>query len=114
MVRNVHLRLDDVDFKTAVSVLAAQTGTFWRPLNPVMMFVAADTPEKRRQYGLEAEQTFPLSAAVGPEDVTEGLRILRDITGSTHINLDSRSHTITIRDTPEGLPRAAPLIEQIQ
>jgi hypothetical protein len=113
-VRNVHLRLDDVDFKTAVSVLAAQTGTFWRPLNPVMMFVAADTPEKRRQYGLEAEQTFPLSAAVGPEDVTEVLRILRDITGSTHINLDSRSHTITIRDTPERLALAGTLIQQIE
>jgi type II secretory pathway component GspD/PulD (secretin) len=114
MVRNVHLRLDDVDFNTAVSVLAAQTGTFWRPLNPVMMFVAADTPEKRRQYALEAEQTFPLSAAVGPEDVTEVLRILRDITGSTHINLDSHSHTITIRDTPERLALAGALIQQIE
>jgi type II secretory pathway component GspD/PulD (secretin) len=113
-VRNVHLRLDDVDFKTAVSVLATQTGTFWRPLNPAMMFVAPDTPEKRRQYGLEAEQTFPLSAAVGPEDVTEVLRILRDITGSTHINLDSRSHTITMRDTPERLALAGALIQQIE
>ena len=114
MVRNVHLHLDDADFKTAVSVLAAQTGTFWRPMNPVMMFVAPDTPEKRRQYGLEAEQTFPLSAAVGPEDVTEVLRILRDITGSTHVDLDSRSHTITIRDTPERLALAGALIQQIE
>jgi hypothetical protein len=114
VVRNVHLRLDDVDFNTAVSVLATQTGTFWRPLNPVMMFVTPDTPEKRRQYGLEAEQTFPLAAAVGPEDVTEVLRILRDITGSTHIDLDSRSHTITIRDTPERLALAGALIQQIE
>src|SRR5207245_2599093 len=44
-IRNVHLRLDDADFKTAVSVLAAQTGTFWRPLSPVMMFVAPATLE---------------------------------------------------------------------
>ena len=113
-IRNVHLRLDDADFKTAVSVLATQTGTFWRPLTPVMMFVAPDTPEKRRQYVLEAEQTFPLSAAVGPEDVTEVLRILRDITGSTHIDLDSRSHTITVRDTPERLALAGALIQQIE
>ena len=113
-IRNVHLRLDDADVKTAVSVLATQTGTFWRPLTPVMMFVAPDTPEKRRQYVLEAEQTFPLSAAVGPEDVTEVLRILRDITGSTHIDLDSRSHTITVRDTPERLALAGALIQQIE
>jgi Flp pilus assembly secretin CpaC len=114
IVRNVRLRLDDVDFLVAVSVLASQTGTFWRPLNSNLMFVAPDTLEKRRQYGLEAEQTFPLSAAVGPEDVTEILRVLRDITGATRIDLDSRSHTITMRDTPEKLALAGLLIDQME
>src|SRR6266566_4857814 len=78
------------------------------------MFVAQDTPEKRRQYGLEVEQTFPLSAAVGPEDVTEILRVLRDITGSTHITPDARSRTITMRDTPEKLALAGKLIQQVE
>lgn len=113
-IRDVHLRLNDVDFNTAVSVLAAQTGTFWRPLNPEMIFVAPDTPEKRKQYSLEAEQTFPLSAAVGSEDATEVLRILRDITGAARIGLDSRSHTVTMRDTPERLALAGALIQQIE
>src|SRR6266571_2767374 len=44
-VRSVSLRVDDVDFYTAVSLLGVQTGTFWRPLNPTLMFVAQDTPE---------------------------------------------------------------------
>src|SRR5258708_27528855 len=79
-VRNVQLRVEQVDFYTGMSLLGAQTGTFWRPVNSTLLFVAPDTPEKRRQYGLEAEQTFVLSAAVGPEDVTELLRVLRDIT----------------------------------
>src|SRR5437867_1698889 len=113
-VRSVSLRVDDVDFYTAVSLLGVQTGTFWRPLNPTLMFVAQDTPEKRRQYGLEVEQTFPLSAAVGPEDVTEILRVLRDITGSTHITPDARSRTITMRDTPEKLALASKLIQQVE
>jgi tetratricopeptide (TPR) repeat protein len=112
--KNVQLRVDDVDFITAAAVLAAQTGTFWRPVNPTLLFVAPDTQEKRRQYGLEAEQTFPLPAAVGPEDVTEMLRVLRDITGTTRIDLDSRSHTITMRDTPEHLALAGELIEQLE
>lgn len=113
-VRNVNMRVDNVDFKTAVSVLAAQTGTFWRPLNANSIFVAADTQEKRRQYALQAVQTFPLSAAVGPEEVTEILRILRDITAGTRIDLDSRSRTITMRDTPEKLALAGALIEQLE
>jgi hypothetical protein len=113
-VRNVHMRVDDVDFATALALLGPQTATFWRPVNPTLMFVAPDTPEKRRQYALEAEQTFPLSAAAGPEDVTEMLRILRDITGATRIDLDTRSRTITMRDTPERLALAGELIEQLE
>jgi Flp pilus assembly secretin CpaC len=114
VARNVQLRIDDVDFYIGMSLLGTQTGTFWRPVNAAMIFVAPDTAEKRRQYSLEAEQTFPLSAAVGPEDVTEMLRILREITAGTRINLDSRSHTITMRDTPERLALAGELIRQLE
>jgi Flp pilus assembly secretin CpaC len=112
--KSVHLQVDGVDFSTAIALLGSQSGTLWRPLNPTLMFVASDTPEKRRQYALEAEQTFPLSAAVGPEDVTEMLRVLRDITGGTRIDIDTRSRTITMRDTPERLALAGELIEQLE
>src|SRR5216683_1642816 len=113
-VRNVHLRVDDVDFATAMTLLGAQSGTLWRPVNPTLMFVAPDTLEKRREYAMQAEQTFPIAGAVGPEDVTEMLRILRDITGGTRIDLDTRSRTITMRDTPERLALAGELIEQLE
>jgi len=114
VVKNVRLNVNDVDFQNAATILAAETGTFWRPLTPTLMFVAADAPDKRRQYDLEAEQTFPLSSAIGPEDATEVLRILRDITASTHMDLDSRSHSITMRDTPQRLALAGALIQQIE
>jgi len=113
-VRNVRLHVDNVDFSTGMALLGTQSGTFWRPLNATSLFVAQDTPEKRRLYAIVAEQTFPLSAAVGPEDVTEILRVLRDITGATRIDLDTRSRTITMRDTPERLALAARLIEQLE
>src|SRR5229473_940616 len=113
-VRTVQLRVEQVDFYTGMSLLGVQTGTFWRPVNSTLLFVAPDTPEKRRQYGLEAEQTFVLSAAVGPEDVTELLRVLRDITGGTRIDIDTRSRTVTMRDTPERLALAGELIEQLE
>ena len=112
--RTVRFRLDDVDFFTAVSILSAQTATFWRPVNPTLIFVTPDTQEKRRQYAPEAQQTFPLSGAASPEDVTEMLRVLREMTGATHIELDTRSRTITIRDTPERLAVAGELIRQVE
>src|SRR6202040_3776133 len=72
-----------------------------------------DTLEKRRQYGLQAEQTFPLPSSASPEDMTELLRMLREITGATRIDLDTSSHTITMRDARERLGLAAELIHQV-
>ena len=60
VARSVHFQLEAVDFITAMSVLGSETSTFWRPLDATTIFVAPDTLEKRRLYGLQAEQTFPL------------------------------------------------------
>ena len=112
--RRVHLRVEDVDFATAISLLSQSSGTFWRPVGEDMIFVAADTNEKRKQFAVQATQTFPLSAAVAPEEMTELLRVLREITGSTRIELDTNSRSITMRDTPEKLALASELIDQVQ
>jgi Flp pilus assembly secretin CpaC len=112
--RNVKLRVDDVDFKTTMALLSEQTGTFWRPLDATMIFVAPDTAEKRRQYGLQATQTFVLPSSVAPEEMTELLRVLREITGSTHIELDAQSRAITMRDAPDRLELAGKLIRQVE
>jgi type II secretory pathway component GspD/PulD (secretin) len=112
--RAVRLKVTDVDFNTAVSLLGTETGTFWRPLDATLIFVAPDTAEKRRQYGLQAEQTFLLPASVAPDEMTEVLRVLREITGTTHIELDIHSRSITMRDAPERLALAGEIIRQVQ
>ena len=112
--RSVRLELEQVDFNTAVAILGSQTATFWRPIDATTIYVAPDTLEKRRLYGLQAEQTFVLPASAAPEDMTELLRVLREITGATHITLDSRSRTLTMRDSPEALRLAGELIRQLE
>ena len=110
VARPVRLRLDEVDFDTALKVLSAETGTFSRPLASTLLFVAQDTAEKHRQYGVLAEQTFVLSASVGTEDMSELVRVLREMTGATHVLLDAQSRSITIRDTPEKLALSGEII----
>jgi tetratricopeptide (TPR) repeat protein len=112
--KQVKLRVEGVDFETALTLIGTQTGTFWRALNPGLMFVAPDTPEKRKEYQPEAQQVFSLPAAVAPDEMTELLRVLRDITGATHIELDTRSRTITMRDTPAHLAIADQLIREVE
>ncbi len=110
--RPVRLRADDVDFSTALKILGIQTGTFFRPLTPNLLFVAQDNIEKRRQYAPEAKQTFLLPASVGSDEMNELVRVLREMTGSTRVELDTKSRVVTIRDTPERLALAGELIRQ--
>jgi type II secretory pathway component GspD/PulD (secretin) len=112
--RNVHLQLENVDFHTALSVLGSETASFWQPMDAALIFVAPDTQEKRRKYGLQAEQTFTLPSSVAPEEMTELLRMLREITGATRLDLDTHSRTITMRDAPEKLRLAGELIRQAE
>jgi Flp pilus assembly secretin CpaC len=112
--RSVRLDIENIDFNTAVSILGSQTATFWRPIDDTTIFVAPDTLEKRRLYGLQAEQTFPLPASASPEEMTELLRTLREITGATHITLDTRNRTLAMRDSPDRLRLTGELIRQLE
>ena len=112
--KSVRLRLGEVDFPTAMTILGTETGTFWRPVNAKLIFVAQDNAEKRRQYAPEAEQTFTLPESVAAEDMTELLRVIRDITGVTHIALDAATRKITLRASPEKLTLTREIIRGIE
>ncbi len=112
--RNVRFRLKDVDFDTAMKVLVLQTGTFWRPLSSKLIFVAADTAEKRKAFDMEMEQTFPLPATVDSAEMTELVRALRELTGIQHIQQSVPSHTVTIRDTVQRVKLAGEIIREME
>jgi type II secretory pathway component GspD/PulD (secretin) len=111
--RNVRFRVKDVDFETAMKILMLQTGTFWRPLNSKLMFVAADTSEKRKAFDMEMEQTFALPSTVDSSEMTELIRAVRELTGIQHIQQSIPSHTITIRDTVQKVKLAGNIIHQM-
>ena len=112
--RNARLRLENVDFDTAVKVLTLQTGTSWRALNPKLMFVFADTAEKRRQYEPEIEETFHFSVSLEAAEMTEMYRIVRELTGSQHIQQSVASHSLTIRDTAPRVRLAGEIVRQLE
>src|SRR5215831_16011043 len=112
--RVVKLQLDNVDFQTAMTVLTAESGTFWRPLSSKLVFVAADTAEKRRQFDQEVEQTFALPASVTTTEMTELVRALRELTGVQHIQQSIPAHTITIRDSVSRVHLAGAMIQQLE
>ena len=112
--RTVRFRVAGVDFDTAMNVLGQQTATFWRAVDPHTFFVAADTPQKRRDYAPVVVRTMVLPASATPDKMTETLRLVREIAGATHTQLDTRSHTLTLRDSPATVALAAALIRELE
>jgi hypothetical protein len=112
--RPVRLRLDKVDFMAAMGALGDMTGTFWRPLTSRLFFIAADTPEKRREFDVSVVRTAQLPAATTTFEMTEMLRVIRTIVGINRAELDPASRTITLRATPQAVSVATQLLDQLE
>jgi hypothetical protein len=113
-VRPVRLTLEDVDFKTAMDVLAQMTGTYWRAVERRVIFVVDDTAAKRREYAPLVVQTVQLANTRTPEEMTELLRVVREITGVQRTTLDTRTQTLTMRDEPEKVALAVELVRELE
>src|SRR5258708_1896145 len=112
--KNIRLRASDVDFYTAMQLLGVESKTFYRTVNSKLMFVAEDTIAKRKEYAEEVEQTFRLDNTVAPEDLTEMVRVIREITNSTRIATNPAHHSLTVRESADKVVLAGQLIRELQ
>lgn len=112
--RPVRFHFDNVDFPTATRLLGDMTGTFWRAVSPRLFFVTDDTAQKRREYEPSLVRTVLLPASETPDQMTEILRLVRDMAGITRSELDTRSRTLTLRASPRDLSVATDLIDQLE
>jgi type II secretory pathway component GspD/PulD (secretin) len=112
--RNVKLRLDDVDFRTAMTILTLETATFWKPLNPKMIFVAADSAEKRKAFDTVIEQTFALPDSVSTTEMADIVKAVRDLTGSQRVLQSANAHSLSIRDTIPRVRLAAAIVRDLE
>jgi hypothetical protein len=113
-VRPVHLHTENEDFATTMRILSTMTGTFWRPLTKHLFFVAEDSTQKRKDYALSIVRTVLFPAVEAPEQMTELLRMVREIAGITHSDLDTRSRTLTMKASPQAIAVATDLIENLE
>ena len=112
--RQIRFRVSDVDFDTAMRLLSEQTNTFWFAVDAKTFFVAADTANKRRDYDPEIKKTIPLPAAETNDEMTEAMRMVRDIVGLRRTELDLKTHSITLRDTPANVELAEAILKDVQ
>jgi len=112
--RQIRFRVSGVDFATAVRILGEQTGTFFRSVDSRTFFVAADNAQKRKDYAPEVKLTIPLPASETNDEMTETMRMVRDIVGVVRTDLDTATHTLTVRDSLENVALAEALVKEIE
>jgi type II secretory pathway component GspD/PulD (secretin) len=112
--RQIRFRVSDVDFDTAMRLLSEETNTFWFAVDARTFFVAADTANKRRDYDPEIKKMILLPASETNDEMTESMRMVRDIVGLRRTELDLKTHSITVRDTPENVALAEAILKDVQ
>src|ERR1700730_15385071 len=112
--RAVRFQVPNLDFDTAVMILSRQTRTFTRVVDAHTMFVTEDTPQKEREYTLEVEKQLLLPAAVTNDEMSETVRMIREMTGITRTQLNTATRTLTVRSTEQNVALAQTLLEQIE
>lgn len=112
--RQIRFHVSGVDFDTAMRLLGEQTNTFWFAVDSKTFFAAADTANKRRDYDPEIKKTILLPASETNDEMTEAMRMVRDIVGLRRTELDVNTHSITIRDTPQNVALAEAILKDVQ
>lgn len=112
--RNARLRLQDVDFYTAMKVLGMESGTFWKAVDSKQFFVASDTAEKRRLFDPEIEESIPLTSSVTTAELGELARTIREVTGITHLSQSNSNHSITVRGTVQRVRLAEEIVHSLE
>ena len=112
--RPVRFRVSQLDFETALLVLGRETHTFARVVDAHTIFIAEDSPAKRREYELEVESSLIFPNSIAADEMNEVVRAVREVAGITRTQLDTASRTLTVRGTEQNVALAQALMEQLE
>lgn len=111
--RRVTLKLNGISLQESLDILAFHSGTFWRPVTPNTIYVAANTPAKRKELEQNVLKTFYLSNISTPtdlQDITTAIRTLLEMTKVQQVN---SQNAIIVRDTPDKVAMAEKIINDL-
>ena len=111
--RRIKIELNGVTLQEALQVVAFQSKTFWRPVTPNTIFVAADTQAKRKELEQNVIKTFYLSNISQPTELQDVVNALRTILEINRLQQLPSQGAIVVRGTPDQVALAEKLIEDI-
>lgn len=108
--RRIRIELNGVTLDEALGIVALQSKTFWRPVTPNTIFVASDTPAKRKEVEQSVIKTFYLSNVSTPQELQDMVNAMRQILEIARIQQLPTQNAIVVRGTPDQIALAQKLI----
>ncbi len=111
--RRIRVDLNGVTLEEALQITALESKTFWRPVTPNTIFVAADTPAKRKELEQSVIRTFFLTNLSQPNELQDLVNILRTLLDTQRLQQFPSQQAIVVRGTPDQIAMAEKLIEDL-
>jgi len=111
--RRIKIELNSVTLEDALSVVALESKTFWRPVTSNTIFVAPDNPAKRKEIETNVIKTFYLSNVATPTELQDLVNAMRQILEIPRIQQLPSQNAIVVRGTPDQVALAEKLISDI-
>lgn len=108
--QKITVELNEVMVIDALKMVALESKTFWRPISPTAIFVAAEG--KRKEYESNVMKTFFLRNASTPAELQEVVGTLKGMLEISRIQVNPTRSSITVRGTPDQLVLAEKLIAE--
>jgi general secretion pathway protein D len=111
--RRMHVELTGISLLQALETLALQSKTFWRPVTPNTIFVAADNPAKRKELEQSVVKTFYLSNLSQPTELQDVVNAVRTVLEVSRIQQLASQQAIVMRGTPDQILLAEKIVHDI-
>jgi len=111
--RRIKVDLNSVSLEEALQIVAMQSKTFWRPVTPNTIFIAADNPAKRKEVEQSVIKTFYLSNLSQPTELQDVVNALRQILEIQRIQPLPSEGAIVVRGTPDQIALAQKLVSDL-
>jgi general secretion pathway protein D len=111
--QKITIDLTDVTMREALDMVRLESKTFWRPVLANTIFVAADSPAKRKEIEQNVMKTFYLRNISTPAELQEAANLVRQILDVSRVTLLQAQDALILRGTPDQMVLAEKLLADI-
>jgi general secretion pathway protein D len=111
--RRIKVELNGVTLEEALEITALESKTFWRPVTGNTIFVAQDTPAKRKELEQSVLKTFYLSNLSQPTELQDVVNAIRAVLDVQRVQQLLSQNALVVRGTPDQIALAEKMVDDL-